>query len=92
MITRAEFLELHAEFSASDAARVDRFLELAATKIGPAYGDQENDAHRLTAAKMLAQTPFGAQAKLVNADGSTIYDRPLAELARLVGTAKGPME
>ena len=64
-------------------------LALAATKVGPAYGDQEDDAHRLTTATMIARTPFGIQAKLVKDDGTTIYDAALRHLSQMCGTAEG---
>lgn len=91
MISRADFLLLHSEFAhpTLSAEKIDRFLALAAAKVGPAYGDQEDDAHRLTTATMIARTPFGIQAKLVKDDGTTIYDAALRHLSQMCGTAEG---
>lgn len=89
MITRAAFLELHSEFANLPTSRVDRFLELAAQRVGPAYAEHEDDAHRLITAQMLARTPLGAQAKLLRDDGTTIYDAELKALTTTIGTAVG---
>jgi hypothetical protein len=70
----ADFRVRFPEFDAAGNAYVQAYLDLAANNVDPAiYGVRAVDAAYYYAADALAMSPFGQQARLVSANGTTTY-------------------
>ena len=67
MIDLADFLIQFPEFApAESSGLVQAKLDEAALSIGPCYGNQEDQAHANLAGHLLAISPFGRNARLVD--------------------------
>jgi hypothetical protein len=72
----ATFRVQYPEFKTALDPFVQAFLDAAAREINPTeLGEAYDNAHGLLAAHKLAISPFGKQARMVNEDGSTTYEK-----------------
>jgi hypothetical protein len=82
--TRASFFVSFPEFSATDVNLVDAKLAEAAAEIDQdVWGDRATAGHGYLAAHLLAMSPFGNAAKLVD-KSSTTYEVHYKRLVRTV--------
>lgn len=93
-LTVSEFLDRFPEFKPAydnTPAMVQNAIDQAHRRT-PAdiWGDREDDAQGWLAAHLLAISPFGREASLVNQDGSTSYGRQRQRLEYEVGPAVAP--
>lgn len=87
MLTRAEFLAEFPEFARGATATVDaRLAEAYRRSPERVWGDLRDDGAKYLAAHLLAQSPFSAELKLVQADGSTRYGQERARLELIVSS------
>jgi len=78
------FLESHPEFTPAGASLIGEKLAEAALEVDVAlWGVRADTGIKLTAAHLLAVSPFGQQARLVSKDGSTTYSTRLIDLRKL---------
>lgn len=85
-MTRAEFLVRHPEFSEATPALVDAKLAEAAEVIDSGVPGFEFYLSK-KAAQLLALSPFGQNARMVNKEGKTTYDVHLEEYSFLASLA-----
>lgn len=77
-VTVSTFLESFPEFAGTDATLIGRKLIDAAAQVpGSVWGAKQDQGIELTAAHMLALSPFGEPGRLVDDDGTTIYEKRL---------------
>lgn len=82
-IDRTTFILRYPEFSAAGDDLLDQILaEAVALVSAVAFGPRYEVAVYKRAAILLARSPFGTTAKLVNKSGETVYDRDFEELKR----------
>lgn len=88
-VTVSSFIESYPEFTGTDTTLIQRKLIDAALQV-PAgiWGAQTDAGVELTTAHLLALAPFGEGSRLVNKDGTTIYEGRLQTMQRQV--AGGP--
>lgn len=87
-MTRAAFLVRCPEFTDADAALVEAKLAEAERRTpSVVWGDLQDDGIACLAAHLLAISPNGQMARLVNKDGSTTYGTLRDQLASTVGGA-----
>lgn len=73
-LTVLEFRARFPEFEVLLDPQVQKALDIAANNVDPTvYGDRAQDAAYYYAADTLALSPFGQQARLVSANGTTTY-------------------
>jgi hypothetical protein len=85
-VTRAAFLVRHPEFADAEAALVEAKLAEAERRTpSRVWGDLEDDGIASLAAHLLAISPNGQMARLVNKDGTTTYGTLRDELVETVG-------
>lgn len=85
-VSRAVFIVRYLEFAKADAALVTAKIDQAVRRYDEGEcGDQYDDVVYLRAAHLLAMTPWGRAARLVNKDGTTVYAELLAETERNIG-------
>lgn len=82
-MTTSEFLVLFPEFAALAAEDggtdlIDGALARSARRVSDSWGAKRDDVIGLTTAHMLALGPFGRNARLSAADGTTTYGAELA--------------
>lgn len=87
----SDFTDAFPRFTATATERpvfVQKKLDAAARSIDPdVWGDRAEDGHGNLAAHLLETDPHGADARLVDKDGSTTYSREFERLQGLVGGA-----
>lgn len=86
-MTTAEFLVLFPEYAALAAEDngtelIDGALARADRRVSDSWGDRRDDVIGLTAAHMLALSPFGRNARLSTADGTTTYGTELTAMKK----------
>lgn len=86
-MTTAEFLVLFPEFAALAAEDggtelIDGALVRSARRVSDSWGAKRDDVIGLTTAHMLALSPFGRNARLSAADGSSTYKTELTEMKK----------
>lgn len=81
----ATFQNRYPEFAQIDPDYVTAVLAdaLQYVPVGT-WGDFTDQGHGLKTAQLLAGSPFGNGTALVNADGTTVYDKKWLKLARIV--------
>lgn len=88
-VTVEQFVAIHPEFAAtatSHPAMVSTALADAAAETDATVCGAETDrVIRLKAADALARSPFGQQAKLVDDEGRTPYEKSLAAVVSRLG-------
>lgn len=89
-MTLSDFRVRYPEFRTASDAFVQAYLDDAAKSlVGPSYdlGDAYDVAHGLATAHLIAVSPAGKNARMVNDDGTTQYGKTLSEMmrARVVG-------
>ncbi len=78
------FLVSHPEFTPAGAELIQAKLDEAALEVDVAlWGVRADTGIKLTAAHLLAVSPFGQQARLVAKNGSTTYSTRLIDLYKL---------
>lgn len=83
--TATTFRASFPEFTSAQTAYIEAKLAEAARQIDQTlWGDKAIDGHGYLSAHLMALSPFGNTAKLVNADGSTTYDGHYQRLLRIV--------
>jgi hypothetical protein len=88
-VTRTTFLVRFPEFNRASEPLIDAYIEAASLQVDDSvWGDKADLGVELTAAHLLALSPFGQQARMVNKDGSTTYGERLSSMQRQV--AGGP--
>lgn len=84
---RAAFVTQFPEFEGVETALLDAVLAAAALEVDvEVWGAKASQGIAYKAARKLALSPLGNTAKLVNKDGSTVYDRELDRLVRQVAS------
>lgn len=88
-VTVEQFVAIHPEFAAiaaSNPAMVSTALaDAAAETDATVCGSETDKVVRLKAADGLARSPFGQQAKLVDDEGRTPYEKSLAATVNRLG-------
>ena len=87
MLSLAAFKERYQWAATLTDGEVQAALDEAEAEIGPGWGEEENRGHGLVAADALARSPHGAQALLMQKDGSTIYTAEVERLRTKIGGA-----
>lgn len=83
-VTAAQFKARFPEFTNADDTLVDEVLAEAVLLCPDTiWGDHTDQGVKYTTAQRLAQMPTAREMAL-NPDGSTVYDKPLAELKSIV--------
>lgn len=86
-VTAEQFKAKHPEFSNVDDSLVDNALEDAAVLCpDDVWGGLADQGTRYRAARQLALSPMGRDVKLVNKDGSTVYDEQINLLVQIVSS------
>lgn len=86
-VTAASFKLAHPEFTNVDDDLVDLKLADAVTMCPDSvWGDFADNGVRLRTARALALQPSGRDLRLVNKDGSTVYDADLGRLVMIVAS------
>lgn len=90
-LTQAQFLDAYPVFepaATEKPALVTAALDNAALETPlDVWEDLATHRHGLLAARFLARSPFGRDARLSKDDGATVYDRDLERLDLSVGAA-----
>lgn len=74
LATYAEFIAHFPEFARVGEEQIQSYLDLAAESVPEdPWGKHQRDGHLHLTAHLLAQSPFGANARLEDADPSTTY-------------------
>ncbi len=73
MLNLTAFREGYPEFREADSVLVQACLDRAAERIGPAWGELENQGHGLLTAHILSNSPNGLFARLEDDKNSTTY-------------------
>lgn len=83
-MTLTQFRTRYPEFRTASDAFVQAYLDdAAATLVSPAaLGTAYDTAHGLATAHLIAVSPAGKNARMVNDDGTTQYGKTLSELMR----------
>lgn len=82
-MTYAEFVAAYPEFAPADETLVGLKLVDADLRTSTSYAAEVRDIRvGLLAARLLALSPYGRDMRLVNKDGSTVYDADLAAMDR----------
>lgn len=85
----ATFRVMALEFRSADDPFVQAYLDAAAAQLNVAeYGTAFDTAHRLLASHMMAVTPFGRNARMVNDKGLSTYE---VEFANVTGRSITPL-
>ena len=85
-VTRAQFLIQYKEFDDTDVTLVDAKLAQAERRYDVSEcGDQYDDVVYARAAWLLARTPWGRTARLVNRENESVYDAIVRDLEREIG-------
>lgn len=75
------FRVTHPEFQTASEPLVREFLKHAAARLSATVlGASYDEAHGALVSHMIATSPGGQMARMVNKDGSTIYSRRLDEI------------
>lgn len=83
--TAAAFKVEFPEFASADDTLVDAKLADAAARTGAdVWGSKWEMGVKYKAARLLALSPFGRKMRLVNNDGSTVYDADIKAMVRSV--------
>lgn len=86
-VTAAQFKAAHPEFANVLTPEVEAKLADAALLCPESvWGDFTDQGVRYRAARLLALAPMGRDVKLVNKDGSTIYDEQIDLLVKIVSS------
>lgn len=84
-VTVETFLDSYPEFNPAGEPLIQAKLDDAALLVdADIWGTREDMGVMLTTAHLLAQSPFGQQARLVSKDGSSTYSRELARMQVIV--------
>lgn len=90
MATAAALKVSYPEFVRTDTALIDAKLAEAALSCDPlVWGSRTDEAIMLTAAHLLAISPWGQQAKLSARDGSSVYQKRLEDITPQVAHGYG---
>jgi hypothetical protein len=84
-VSRATFLAEYPEFTTADVTLVDAKIADAVARTSALLFDADTYDRRvyLLAAKLLAKSPLGRDARLSLDDGSTIYDAEIDRMDRV---------
>lgn len=86
-VTAAEFKAAHPEFvNCTDDEVTAKLADAALLCPDAVWGDFADQGTRYRAARMLALSPMGRDVKLVNKDGSTVYDEQIDLLVSIVSS------
>lgn len=88
----ATFRERYPEFEQTPDALVQAKLDAAERSTNSTvWGELAEDGHGLLAAMLLAHSPYGRDARLVDEEGESVYSKEYNRLARLVGVSHRPV-
>ncbi len=80
-MTLVEFRVAFPEFKTAGDELVQNKLDFASRVLSrEVLDDMYDEAHGVKAADMLAKSPFGQSARMVNKDGTTTYSRRFEEI------------
>lgn len=80
-VTVDSFLASYPEFRSAERDLLQAKLDAAEPQVdSEVWGDKTDQGVELTAAHLLAISPFGQNARLVAKDGSTTYSKRLREM------------
>lgn len=77
----ATFKTIFPEFTDAGDPMIVLYIQDASQRVNPAFGNLFDRAHAVMTAKMLAQSSFGQQARLVSTTGRSTYDDQWDNLA-----------
>ena len=77
----ASFKVVFPEFTDAGDAMIALYIQDASQRVNVAFGSLFDRAHAIMTAKMLAQSSFGQQARLLSKTGRSTYDDQLDNLA-----------
>ena len=90
-LTVAQFRERFPEFLETDTSHVQAKLDEAWRRTpASVWGDTAQDAHGYLAAHLLALSPFGRDARMINEDGTTMYGKVRTRMEIELGAAAAP--
>lgn len=85
LATLAAFRATFPEFARVDDAQIQAFLDMAATSVPEdPWFEYQGEGHIYLTAHLLAQSPFGSNARFEDADPSTTYGERFERLKGIV--------
>jgi hypothetical protein len=87
-MTAAEFKAIYPEFATAADALVNAKIAEADLQTSDSFGTRRDSVLALLTSHLLAISPYGVNAKMVNKDGGTVYGERLKTVQVIHGVAR----